>query len=99
LIDISSATDIHNTAFDLPANPIAKKGKLNSSITPATYVPFVSFINATQLARFSLHNGDPANAQLIDAKWESLALAPVGDPSFPDDYFLFTAVRSPASFD
>ncbi|EIN10940.1 hypothetical protein PUNSTDRAFT_133002 [Punctularia strigosozonata HHB-11173 SS5] len=91
LIDISNATDIHATRFDDPANPIAKKGKLDSAITPATYVPFVSLINDTQLARFSLHNGDPANAQLIDAKWESLALAPVGDPAFPHDYFLFTA--------
>lgn len=31
---------------------------------------------------------------LIDAKWESLALAPVGDAANPNDYFLFTAVRT-----
>lgn len=96
LIDISNATDIHGSSFDDPANPVAKKGKLDKSVTPATYVPFVSLINDTQLARFSLHNGDPANAQLIDAKWESLALAPVGDPQFPSDYFLFTVVSCDA---
>lgn len=94
LIDITNATDIHGSSFDDPSNPIAKKGKLNKNITPATYVSFASFINDTQLARFSLHNGDPENAQLIDAKWESLALAPVGDPAFPNDYFLFTAVST-----
>lgn len=38
--------------------------------------------------------GDPDDQTLIDAKWESLALAPIGDPAFPDDYFLFTAVRA-----
>lgn len=92
LIDISSATDIHGTKFDESANPIAKKGTLDKSITPAVYTPFVSFIDSTQLARFGLHNGDPLNETLIDGKWESLALAPCGDESFPDDYFLFTAV-------
>ncbi|THH07772.1 hypothetical protein EW146_g9209 [Bondarzewia mesenterica] len=58
LIDISNATDIHGTEYDDPLNPIAKKGVLDSSITPATYVGFVSFINGTQLARFGLHNGE-----------------------------------------
>ncbi|KLO16353.1 hypothetical protein SCHPADRAFT_901583 [Schizopora paradoxa] len=91
LIDISGATDIHDTEFDDPSNPIASKGKLDKSITPALYVPFVNFINNTQLARFGLHNGSPADQTLIDAKWESLALAPVNDPANPNDYFLFTA--------
>lgn len=35
--------------------------------------------------------GKPNDSTLLDAKWESLALAPVGDPAFPNDYFLFTA--------
>jgi hypothetical protein len=38
--------------------------------------------------------GKPADQTLIDAKWESLALAPVGDKKFPNDYFLFTAVST-----
>ncbi|KAH8103411.1 esterase-like activity of phytase-domain-containing protein [Cristinia sonorae] len=90
LIDISKATNIAGSKFDSPQNPIAKKGKLDSSITPATYVGFVNFIDPTQLARFGLHNGKPADQTLIDAKWESLALAPVGDPVTPNDFFLFT---------
>lgn len=57
LFSIANATDIHNTAFDDPANPIAVAGTLNTLITPADYVPFVSLINGTQLGRFGLHNG------------------------------------------
>lgn len=92
MFDISNATDIHGTKFDDPSNPISPKGALDSSITPAVYIPFVDFINSTQLARFGLHNGDPTDPTLIDAKWESLALAPCEDPANPNDYFLFTAV-------
>lgn len=57
LFDISSATDIHGTKFDDPANPIAVGGVLDPSITPATYVSFVNYIDPTELARFGLHNG------------------------------------------
>lgn len=118
LFDISKATDIHGTRFDDPANPVSPNGVLDSSITPAEYVPFVNFLDGIQLARLGLHNGkhderidpsdsltlghiltvgDPNDQTLIDAKWESLALAPCGDPDFPDDYFLFTAVRTISS--
>ncbi|KAI0330295.1 hypothetical protein GY45DRAFT_758973 [Cubamyces sp. BRFM 1775] len=91
LLDISNATDIHGTSFDDPAYPIAKDGNLDDSITPGTYVSFVDFIDDTQLGRFGVHNGKPVDQTLIDAKWESLALAPCMDPNFPDDFFLFTA--------
>ncbi|KAF9480369.1 hypothetical protein BDN70DRAFT_832977 [Pholiota conissans] len=91
LFSITGATDIHGTKFDDPSNPIASKGKLTKGITAATYVSFVDFTDKTQLARFGLHNGSPDDETLIDAKWESLALAPVGDSAFPDDYFLITA--------
>jgi len=91
LIDISKATNIAGTKFDLPTNPISPKGVLDPSIVPATYVPFVNYLDTIQLARFGMHNGDPVDHTLIDAKWESLALVPVGDPSMPDDYFLITA--------
>ncbi|KAJ7617309.1 esterase-like activity of phytase-domain-containing protein [Roridomyces roridus] len=90
LFSITGATDIHGTAFDQPGTPVAPKGKLSKSVTPATYVSFADFADATQLARFGLHNGDPDDNTLLDAKWESLALAPVG-ASAPNDFFLFTA--------
>jgi len=91
LFSIASATDIHGSKFDSPANPIAVGGVLDSSITPAKYVSFVNYLDSTQLARFGLHNGDPNDLTLIDGKWEALALAPVNEPAFPNDYFLFTA--------
>ncbi|KIM32609.1 hypothetical protein M408DRAFT_6128 [Serendipita vermifera MAFF 305830] len=90
IFDISSATNIANTDYDLPTGSIAPGGQLLANITPATYVPFVQYVNDTQLARFGLHNGAPADQGLINAKWESLALAPVGDREYPNDYFLFT---------
>ncbi|KAJ7863981.1 esterase-like activity of phytase-domain-containing protein [Mycena olivaceomarginata] len=90
LFSIANATDIHGTSFDSPATPVAPKGKLSKSVNPATYVSFVDYADATQLARFGLHNGDPDDNTCLDAKWESLTLAPVGDTA-PNDFFLFTA--------
>ncbi|CAE6401801.1 unnamed protein product [Rhizoctonia solani] len=89
LFDISNATDIHGTKFD-GATPVAPKGKLDKSVVPATYVPFVNYLDSKQLGRFGLHNDEPTDRTLIDAKWESFALAPVLDTATPDDYFLIT---------
>ncbi|GJE92346.1 phytase-like domain-containing protein [Phanerochaete sordida] len=91
LISLDDATDIHGTEFDSAQHPIAVNGTLDSSIKPATYTSFLNMLNTTQLARFGLHNGDPVDQTLIDGKWESIALAPVGDPKFPHDFFVFTA--------
>lgn len=66
---------------------------MDSSITPTEYQTFVQYVNATQLARFGLHNGGAADQTLIAAKWEALALAPAFDDDAKDDYFLFTLVR------
>jgi hypothetical protein len=93
LLSVAGATNLAGSAADAAAGTVAPGGTLNKSVTPATYVPFVSLIDGTQLGRFAVHNGGDADQQLIDAKWESLALAPVEDKDFPDDYFLFTAVR------
>ena len=40
------------------------------------------------------HLDEPNDETLIDAKWESLALAPCDDAANPNDYFLFTAVST-----
>ncbi|KIJ45170.1 hypothetical protein M422DRAFT_227816 [Sphaerobolus stellatus SS14] len=90
LFDISNATNIAHTKFDDPANPISPNGTLVSEITPALYQPFVTLLDKVQLGRFGLHNGKPLDPTLICGKWESIALAPVEDPDFPDDYFIFT---------
>jgi hypothetical protein len=91
LIDISKATNIAGTKYDQPANPVAPGGDLKSSVTAATYQSFVDMIDDDELERFGLHNGDDADQTLINAKWEGLALASVGDAAYPDDYFLFVA--------
>jgi hypothetical protein len=54
---IGDATDIHDTKFDSPQNPIAVNGTLNNGIKPVTYIQFLDIINSTQLSRFGLHNG------------------------------------------
>ncbi|KAI0777990.1 esterase-like activity of phytase-domain-containing protein [Irpex lacteus] len=91
LVDFSSATNIAGSKFDSHKNAVAPKGKLDTSVIPATYTSFVSLIDPTNLARFGLHNGGQADQTLIDAKWESIALVHAGDSAFPDDFFLFTA--------
>ncbi|KAJ7254755.1 esterase-like activity of phytase-domain-containing protein [Mycena rebaudengoi] len=90
LFSIRGATDIHGTDFDDPDTPVAPKGKLSKKVVPATYVEFVDYVDPVQLARFGLHNDVPDDETLLDAKWESLALAPVGS-SAPNDFFLITA--------
>ncbi|KAG9052526.1 hypothetical protein FS842_009723 [Serendipita sp. 407] len=90
IFDVSAATNIANTQYDDATGSVAPGGQLLPSITPATYTPFVQIVNSTQLARFGLHNDKPVDRTLIAAKWESIALAPVNDHKYPDDYFLFT---------
>jgi hypothetical protein len=57
LFTIASATDIHETKYDDPANPVSKDAKVVSGITAASYASFVDFVEANGLARFGLHNG------------------------------------------
>lgn len=89
LIDISNATNIARTAYDSPGTPVAPKGVLNSSITPASYQKFLDINDNTQLNRFGLHNGAPHDSNDLYEKWESMAVVPVGDRQAPHDYFLF----------
>jgi hypothetical protein len=77
LISTKGATNIANTAFDQPANPVAPAGVLNSAVTPVTYSPFISLIDTTQLAKFGLHIGGAFDNNLIASKLESLAVAPI----------------------
>lgn len=89
LLDISGATNIAGTAYDSPANSVAPKGVLLSTIKPATYQKFLDINDNAQLNRFGLHNGAPSDGNDLYEKWESLAVVPVGDPRAPHDYFLF----------
>jgi hypothetical protein len=91
LVDISGATNIAGTAYDKAGVSVAPLGVLNSSIKPAAYQKFLDINDNTQLNRFGLHNGAPNNSNDLYEKWESLAVAPVGDQHAPNDYFLFVA--------
>ncbi|WP_051953131.1 esterase-like activity of phytase family protein [Methylocapsa aurea] len=89
LIDIADATNIAGTAYDQADTPIAPLGVLNSAITPAAYQKFLDINDNAQLNRFGLHNGLPNDRNDLYEKWESIAVAPVGDHKAPNDYFLF----------
>jgi hypothetical protein len=91
LIDITGATNIANTAYDLPQNPVAPNGVLDPSITPVTYQQFIDINDPTQLARFGLHNGAPNDNNNLVEKWEGLAVVSAFDKQNPNDYFLIVA--------
>ena len=90
LLDISGASDIAGGKFDAVGAAVAPMGVLDTAIVPARLSDFLDINNNVQLARFGLHNGAPNDRNDLYEKWESMALAPVGDPAAPDDYFLFT---------
>ena len=64
-MDFSSATNIAGSKFDSHKNAVAPKGKLDKSVTPATYTSFISIIDPTNLARFGLHNGEQTMMTLV----------------------------------
>jgi hypothetical protein len=88
VISIAKATNIAGTDFD-GTKPVAPKGELDPSVTPAGYTRFIDINDNAQLNRFGLHNGAPGDANDLYEKWESMALMPVNDPATPNDYFLF----------
>jgi hypothetical protein len=75
LVDIAGATDIAGR-FDDATGSIAPKGVLRGDIVPATMTNFLDLNDNSQLNRFGLHNGAPADSHDLYEKWESLALAP-----------------------
>ena len=90
IVDLSSATDIAGTDFDKD-KPVAPKGVVDASVTPAKLTPFIDVNDNAQLGRFDLHNGAPNDHNNLSEKWEAMSLASVLDPKLPDDYFLFVA--------
>lgn len=89
IVDISGATNIANTQYDEPANPVAPGGVLVDSIVAASFTDFVDIVDDDQLAKAGLHNGAPLLNDIV-GKYESIALASVLEPENPDDYFVFT---------
>ena len=79
LVNTRGATDIVGR-YDGAADSIAPKGVLRSEIVPVTMSDFVDLNDNSQLNRFGLHNGAPADSHDLYEKWESLALGPAGRP-------------------
>ncbi|MBB2818570.1 UNVERIFIED_ORG: hypothetical protein GGD59_001810 [Rhizobium esperanzae] len=90
IVDLSAATDVAGSDFDAD-KPIAPKGVVDPSLTPATLTPFIDLNDKAELARFGLHNGAPNDKNDLSEKWEAMGLASILDPNLPDDYFLFVA--------
>ena len=84
LVDVQGATDIAGR-YDGAADSISPDGALRDGIAPAAMSDLVDLNDNSQLNRFGLHNGAPADAHDLYEKWESLALAPTGKPG---DYIL-----------
>ena len=76
---MQGTTDIAGR-YDDAAGSIAPNGILRADITPAAMADFVDLNDNSQLNRFGLHNGAPADAHDLYEKWESLALAPAEQP-------------------
>ncbi|KAK2808911.1 hypothetical protein FQN49_008664 [Arthroderma sp. PD_2] len=92
----SKTTDIKSSNNDEADGSIASsEGKLDDDIKPLTYCPFVDYNINSELGKFKLHNGGAQDENLLNEKWESLALVPVDPQSeFKDDgkneYFLIS---------
>ena len=78
-------------AFDSADKPVAPKGVLDPSVTPAKLTPFIDINDKGELGRFGLHNGAPNDKNNLSEKWEAMSVVSVLDPKLPDDYFLFVA--------
>lgn len=87
LITTTGATNIANTQYDSPTNPVSPGGNLVSGITPIEVSNFVDLIDDDQLAKFGLHNGGNIDSSLIASKLESIALA--SDSKNQGEQFLF----------
>ena len=79
MLDLAGATDIASR-YDAAADSIAPKGVLRGDIAPVKMSDFIDLNDNAQLARFGLHNGEPADTHDLYEKWESLALGPTGKP-------------------
>jgi hypothetical protein len=88
LLDLTKATNIAGKAYD-QTTPVAPKGKLISTVTPARLAPFIDINDNKQLNKFGLQNGEDKKLIDLSEKWESMALAPALDDAHPNDYFVF----------
>lgn len=92
IFDLSSATNIKSSTYDATTGSIASStGVLKPGIIPASRCSFLDFNLNSELGKFSLHNGGAQDANLLNEKWESLALVPVDGLNGTDGkWFVFS---------
>ncbi len=92
LADLSRATNIINTGYDLergaPGQTSLPAGTLPSNIAPVVRTNFISLIDTNELTKFGLNIRTNQDANTLSEKWEGLALLPLHDPAAPNDFLL-----------
>ena len=87
----SGATDIKSATNDGVNGSIASAtGVLDAGVKAAEYCTFLDYNVNSQLGRFGLHNGGAQDQNLLNEKWESLAMVPVNGNGGDGEYFLFS---------
>ena len=89
-MDVSLATNIAGSQYDIRTNSVAPGGVLVSSVTPGVWNAAISLIEDADLAKADLHNGKPVLNDIV-GKFESVAVVSCLDDLNPDDYFVFSA--------
>ncbi|KAL8966453.1 MAG: hypothetical protein Q9197_005971 [Variospora fuerteventurae] len=88
VFDISSATNIKSADNDAIDGSIASdEGVLEPGVEAATYCSFLDFNVNSELARFGLRNGGEQGADLLNEKWESIAVVPADGKKGNDGVF------------
>ncbi|KAF2155298.1 hypothetical protein K461DRAFT_276496 [Myriangium duriaei CBS 260.36] len=92
VFDISNATNVLGATYDGVGGSVASsKGVLHAGIVPAGYCSFLDYNDNAQLNRFGVRNGGAQGSDLLNEKWESLALVPVdGKEGRDGEWFLFS---------
>ncbi|KAI1268127.1 esterase-like activity of phytase-domain-containing protein [Xylariaceae sp. FL1019] len=93
VFDIEGATDIkadYDCADAECAFADADTGVLQDGITTVEYCPFLDFNVNSQLNRFGVHNGGVDDINLLNEKWESIAMAPVNPDTPNGEYFVIS---------
>lgn len=96
VIDLNGATNILGSAFDLAKNTV---GQTNLSATTdlstngiksVASMEFVDLISAANLGKFGINKlpHTTGNSNTLSEKWEALAIVPMDQTDFPNQYLL-----------
>jgi hypothetical protein len=93
--DLSTATNIINTAYDLergaPGQLSLPADTLPPGLAAVTREDLIDLIDTNQLGRFGLNISTNQDQNTLSEKWEGLTLMPLHDEAAPHDYLLLIA--------